>query len=65
GSSTGWNNHVFPDVSMPNVLVSLTEGSSAYFSEDMPGPHHGEEEAGHLEYPEVPAKLDGKVQNLV
>ena len=62
-SSTGWNNQVFPMVSMPNVMYHLTEGAPAYY-DSVPGPHHGEGD-GHFEYPEVPEKLDGKVQNLV
>ncbi|KPV40602.1 hypothetical protein AN478_05355 [Thiohalorhabdus denitrificans] len=63
GSATGWNNHVFPQVSMPNVLYNMTAEAPAYY-DAMPQPHHGEGE-GELEYPEVPEKLDQKVQNLV
>ena len=64
-AANGWNNHVFPNASMPNVLVRLTEDSAGYYTEAMPKPHHGEGDEGHFEYPEVPEKLDGKVQNLV
>lgn len=66
-SSTGWNNHVFADVSMPNVLYPE---APEYF-DAMPKPHHGEkngEEEGEkkgMEYPEVPEALDNKVTNLV
>ncbi|MFA9461869.1 cytochrome c1 [Thiohalorhabdus sp. Cl-TMA] len=61
GAATGWNNHVFPEVSMPNVLYHMTEQAPGYYAA-MPKPHHGE---GEAEYPEVPEKLDQKVQNLV
>ncbi|HKJ88707.1 MAG TPA: cytochrome c1 [Gammaproteobacteria bacterium] len=60
-SSTGWNNHVFPKVSMPNVLYHMTQNSPEYYS-SVPQPKHGK---GEVEYPEVPKKLDTKVQNLV
>lgn len=62
-TSTGWNNHVFADVSMPNVLYPE---APAYF-DAMPKPHHGEDKGeGHgMEYPEVPQALDNKVTNLV
>ena len=66
GSATGWNNQVFPMVSMPNVMVHMTEGSHGYYTEDMAeAVSHAHSEDGHFEYPEVPEKLDGKVQNLV
>ena len=61
-TATGWNNGVFPQVSMPNVLYHLTEGAPAYY-DAVPAPHG--DEHGHVEYPEVPEKLDHKVQNLV
>jgi len=61
-TATGWNNHVFPQVSMPNVLYHMTEGAPAYYDE-VAAPHG--EEHGHVEYPEVPEELDAKVQNLV
>jgi ubiquinol-cytochrome c reductase cytochrome c1 subunit len=63
-SSTGWNNHVFTDVSMPNVLYPE---APEYF-DAMPKPHHGKgkgEEGHGMEYPEVPEALDNKVTNLV
>jgi ubiquinol-cytochrome c reductase cytochrome c1 subunit len=61
-TATGWNNHVFPQVSMPNVLYNMTAGAPAYY-DAVPAPHG--DEHGHVEYPEVPEKLDTKVQNLV
>lgn len=57
-TATGWNNGVFPQVSMPNVLYHMTEGAPAYYD----AVHMKD---GHAKYPEVPEKLDTKVQNLV
>lgn len=61
-TATGWNNHVFPQVSMPNVAYHLTAEAPGYYDQ-VPVPHG--EDHGHVEYPEVPEKLDTKVQNLV
>jgi ubiquinol-cytochrome c reductase cytochrome c1 subunit len=56
----GWNNHAFPDASMPNVLYKDAPG----YYDAMPKPHHGEGDHG-VEYPDVPDSLDNKVTNLV
>lgn len=61
-TATGWDNHVFPQVSMPNVLYNMTEDAPGYY-DALSEAHVGED--GHVEYPEVPEKLDTKVQNLV
>jgi len=61
-SASGWNNHVFPKVSMPNVLYHMTPGAPEYY--DSVAVSHGEEH-GEVDYPEVPQELDAKVQNLV
>ena len=64
---TGWNNEVFPQASMPNVLVHMTDGAHEYYTEDVAKAHaHAHsEEGGHFEFPEAPEELDKKVQNLV
>ncbi|MEF8794334.1 cytochrome c1 [Thiohalorhabdus sp.] len=61
-TATGWDNHVFAQVSMPNVLYHLTDDAPGYYDE-LSQAHVGED--GHVEYPEVPEQLDTKVQNLV
>jgi len=64
-SGTGWNNRVFPQAAMPNVLYNLTPEAPGYY-DAVPPPGHGEGSGAKSgELPGVPEELDGEVRELV